>query len=163
MLRVGEPNRSRPGVQHLGDDVAGVGTPQVVQLGLHPRVRETLGDGPGQQSGAVPHGVVNHQGFGCHGARGPALVSLQYPGDVLPVDEAVVRGDDLEGEAQLGDLGEELGDQGAEGHEDVGVVLLQLPGIVAEGRLGSPSSKCSLDARWAPKPSLENRICSSLR
>ena len=47
----------------------------------------------------------------------------------LPVDEAVVRGDDLKGEAQLGDLGEKLGDQGAEGHQDVGIVLFQLPGV----------------------------------
>ena len=100
----GGAEQEQAGVQDVGDDVAVVGAPQVVHQGVDPGVHEALGQGLGQQSGAVPHGVVNHQGLGLHIARGPVLVGREDPGGVLAVDQAVVRGDDLEGEAELGDV-----------------------------------------------------------
>lgn len=83
---------------------------------------EGLCDGIGHELRGVPHAVKDHDGAVLHHALAPTLIAVEDFLDMGAPDDAVPRGNQLDGEGGkrlecgLGLL--------AEGHEDVGIVFL---------------------------------------
>ena len=86
-------------VQHFGHDVGNVVHLQIEQARGDAHLDEGLGDLRGHGLGGMPHGVVDHKRILLGNAAAPLLIHRQNLRHMAAPDDAVGRGDHIEGKA----------------------------------------------------------------
>ena len=84
-------------IQHLSHDIGDVVHLQIEQARGNAYLDEGLGDLRGHGLGGVPHGIVDHERVLLGDAAAPLLVHLQDLRHMAAPDDAVGRGDHIEG------------------------------------------------------------------